>query len=248
MIKGNKEKTLKKNIDLSKIPKHVAIIMDGNGRWAKKRFLPRTAGHREGVNRVKEIVEVSGDMGIKYLTIYAFSTENWNRPKDEVNYLMGLLIEFIKKELKTIIKNDVKINVLGDINRLSPILKKEIENTIELTKQNKKLVLNIALNYGGRDEIIRGIKMVFEDINNDRIDIEDINEESFKKYLYTKDQPDPDLLIRTSGEMRLSNFLIYQNAYTEFVFSDVYWPDFNTMEYYKCIKEYQNRNRRFGGL
>lgn len=240
--------SLLNKINLDNLPKHIAIIMDGNGRWAKKRFLPRTAGHREGVERVKEIVEAAGNIGIPYLTLYAFSTENWGRPKEEVDALMKLLVEYLKKELNTLHKNNVKINILGDLERLPDLPKQEVYKAIETTKNNNKMQLNIALNYGGRYEIINGIKLLISDVQSNRIKLDDINEELFKSYLFTKDQPDPDLLIRPSGEKRISNFLLYQIAYTEFVFTDVYWPDFTAEELYKSIIEYQGRKRRFGGI
>lgn len=253
MIRNTSEKVLekeklKKLIDKTKLPKHVAIIMDGNGRWAQKRFLPRTAGHREGVERVKEIVETCGNLGIKYLTLYAFSTENWSRPKDEVDTLMKLLVEYLRKELDTLHKNNVRIRVLGNIDELPELPKKEIIKAIEKTKNNEKLVLNIALNYGARDEIIQAIKKIIIDINQKKMNIEELNKENFKKYLFTKEQPDPDLLIRTSGEQRLSNFLLYQIAYTEFYFTNILWPDFKEEHFYRAILEYQKRERRFGKI
>lgn len=250
-LKSSKESDLNKLlnlIDLGNLPGHIAIIMDGNGRWAKKRFLPRSAGHKEGIERVKEIVKSSGDLGIKYLTLYAFSTENWSRPKDEVDTLMKLLVEYLKKELETLHKSNVKINVLGDLERLPELPKKEVHNAIQKTINNNKLILNIALNYGGRNEIIKAVKKVIKDVHNGTLGVDSINEELFKNYLYTKDQPDPDLLIRPSGEQRISNFLLYQIAYTEFVFTDIFWPDFTKEYLYKAIIEFQNRKRRFGGI
>lgn len=236
------------NIDMDKLPKHVAIIMDGNGRWARKRLLPRTAGHREGVERVKEIVEVTGNLGIKFLTLFAFSTENWGRPKEEVDTLMRLLVEYLRKELNTLHKNNVKINIFGDLDKLPTIPRSEVYNALEKTKNNTKMELNIALNYGGRFEIVNGIKSLIIDVQNGKINLENIDEDLFKKYLYTENQPDPDLLIRPSGERRISNFLLYQIAYTEFVFTDVNWPEFTTEEFYKSIIEFQSRKRRFGGI
>lgn len=245
---ANNIDALLNKINLDNLPRHIAIIMDGNGRWAKKRFLPRTAGHKEGVERVKEIVEAVGNIGIPYLTLYAFSTENWGRPKEEIDALMKLLVEYLRKELNTLHKNNVKINILGDLERLPDLPKREVYKAVETTKNNIKMQLNIALNYGGRYEIINGIKSLILDVQNNRIKLDDIDEELFKNYLFTKDQPDPDLLIRPSGEKRISNFLLYQIAYTEFVFTDVYWPDFTTEELYKSIIEYQSRKRRFGGI
>lgn len=238
----------KEKIDFDNLPKHIAIIMDGNGRWAKKRFLPRTAGHREGVKRVMDTVEECGNIGIKNLTLYAFSTENWSRPKEEVDYLMKLLVEFLKSKLQQIHENNVKINILGDLEKLDTNIVKEIEYALDLTKNNHKLILNIALNYGGRSEIVRATKKIYEQITKGNITIDEINEESFKDYLYTMNQPDPDIVIRTSGEQRLSNFLNYQVAYSEFFFVDVNWPEFYTSNLHKIIYEYQQRNRRFGGI
>jgi len=239
---------LKGKINMSNLPKHIAIIMDGNGRWAQKRFLPRAAGHKEGVERVKEIVEAAGNLGIEYLTLYALSTENWSRPKEEIDILMKLLVEYLKKELETLCKNDIRIKVLGNLDKLPLLPKEEILRAVEKTKNNKKLVLNIALNYGGRTEIVSAVKSILTDIVENKINIEDIDENRFKKYLYTKDQPDPDLLIRPSGELRVSNFLLYQIAYTEFWYSDIYWPDFNEKYLYEAIIDFQKRKRRFGGI
>lgn len=239
---------LKGQIDKDNLPEHVAIIMDGNGRWAKERSRPRNYGHQVGVKRVKEIVEVAGNIGIKYLTLYAFSTENWKRPDAEIEGLMKLLVYYIRHELNTLHKNNIKINTLGDISKLPETPRKEVEKAIKKTKNNTSMVLNIGLNYGGRDDIIYGIKNLLKDMEMGNIDIDDINENNFKKYLYTKGQPDPDLLIRPSGEMRISNFLLYQIAYTEFWFSNIYWPDFGEEDFYQAIIDYQNRERRFGGI
>lgn len=239
---------LRNMIDFDNIPNHVAIIMDGNGRWAKKRFLPRTAGHQEGMKRVVEIVEAALNLNIKYLSLYAFSTENWKRPKEEIDGLMKILVYYIRNELEKIHKNNVKIQTMGDISMLPKIPREEVLRAIEKTKGNTKMVLNIGLNYGGRDEIIRGVKNILEDVKLGRIKEEDIDTEVFSNYMYTKNIPDPDLLIRPSGELRLSNFMLYQIAYTEFWFSDIYWPDFKEEYFYKAIIDYQKRNRRFGGI
>ena len=235
-------------IDKNNIPKHVAIIMDGNGRWAKKRFLPRSAGHHEGMKRVIEIVETAEKLDIKYLSLYAFSTENWKRPQEEIDNLMKLLIQYIKTELDRIHKNNVKIQTMGDISKLPRASREEVERAIKTTKDNDKMILNIGLNYGGRDEIIWGIKNILEDIKMGNIKEEEIDENLFSDYLYTKGLPDPDLLIRPSGELRLSNFMLYQIAYTEFWFSDILWPDFKEEDFYRAIIDYQKRNRRFGGI
>lgn len=228
------------------IPEHIAIIMDGNRRWAKAKNLPTRDGHKEGAMRVTDLVRNAADMGIKYLSIYAFSTENWRRDKKEVDYLMNLLVEFVVKELDYLHKNDVKITLIGNIEDLPEKTKKEVKRSIELTKNNKKLHLNIALSYGSRSEIINAVKNIIDDYENNEINIDEINEESFKNYLFTKGMPDPDLLIRTSGEIRLSNFLLYQLAYTEFYFTEIMWPDFNKEELLKAIECFQNRKRRYG--
>lgn len=242
------KKSLLKQIDMDNLPRHIAIIMDGNGRWAKKRFMPRNFGHQEGMKRVVEIVEVANQLGIECLTLYAFSTENWKRPQEEIDGLMKILVFYIRNELDRLTRNNVKLNILGDISALPATARKEVERALERTKGNDGMILNIALNYGGRREIIKGIKEILKDVEMGKISINDINEDSFKDYLYTKGQPDPDLLIRPSGELRLSNFLLYQIAYTEFWFSDVLWPDFKEEKLYEAIIDYQKRNRRFGGI
>ncbi|NLX61741.1 MAG: isoprenyl transferase [Tissierellia bacterium] len=239
---------LKNKIDTNRIPKHIGIIMDGNGRWAKKRGLPRTAGHKEGVKRVTEIVEAAYNLNVKYLSLYAFSTENWKRPKSEIEALMKLLIQYINKEIERIHKNNIKVQTMGDLSKLPSAVIKEINRAVELTKNNTEMVLNIGLNYGGRDEIIRAVKNILDDFKLGKITKEDINEESFTGYLYTKNMPDLDLLIRPSGELRLSNFMLYQVAYTEFWFSDIFWPDFKEQHLYQAIIDYQKRDRRFGGV
>ncbi len=239
---------LKSQIDMSNLPNHIAIIMDGNGRWAKERQKPRNYGHQIGVERVKEVVEVAGNIGIKHLTLYAFSTENWKRPKNEIEGLMKLLVLYINHELNKIHKNNVVVKVLGDITKLPDTPRKEVEKAIERTKNNTGMILNIGLNYGGRDDIIYGIKNLLREVKMGKMDIDDLDEETFSNYLYTKGQPDPDLLIRPSGELRISNFLLYQIAYTEFWFSDIYWPDFREENFYQAIIDYQNRERRFGGI
>lgn len=239
---------LKKEIDPNNIPKHVAIIMDGNGRWAKERFLPRTAGHNEGLKRVQEIVEVAADIGIKYLSLYAFSTENWKRPRKEIDNLMKLLNYYIKTELKRIHENNVKIQTMGDISMLPESSKKEVERAKLLTRNNSKMTLNIGLNYGGRHEIVRAIKNLVDEINKGNLGKEDIDEDLISSFLYTNEIPDPDLLIRPSGELRLSNFMLYQIAYTEFWFSNILWPDFKETDFYRAIIDYQKRDRRFGGI
>lgn len=235
-------------INIDNLPKHIAIIMDGNGRWAAKRNLPRNFGHQEGMERVIEIVECASQIGIEYLTLYAFSTENWKRPPKEIEGLMKILILYIKRELDKLHKNNIKLNILGDISKLPELPRKEVEKAVEKTKNNTKMTLNIALNYGGRDEIIYAIKEYLKDVDLGNITYEELNSEMFSNYLYTKGQPDPDLVIRPSGEQRLSNFLLYQVAYSEFWYSDILWPDFTEKHLYQAIIDYQNRNRRFGGI
>lgn len=237
-------------IQAKSVPKHVAIIMDGNGRWAKKHQLPRIAGHRQGVEALRDIIQTTSQLGISYLSLYAFSTENWKRPKTEVKALMSLLVEFLQKEIYELHKNNVKIFMLGDIDGLPADTKAEVLRAMEMTKENKGLQVNIAINYGSRFEMIKAVKYIIQDISNGNITIEDINEELFSQHLDTKGIPDPDLLIRTSGEYRLSNFLLYQLAYTELVFTEkeVLWPDFTKEKYLETILQYQNRTRRYGGI
>jgi len=241
-------KQLKSEIDMENLPKHIAIIMDGNGRWAKKRFLPRNFGHQEGMERVIEIVKVSADLGIKHLSLYAFSTENWKRPAEEVQGLMKILVQYIRRELDKLHKNNIKLQIMGDIEKLPELAKKEVIKAIEKTSNNKGMILNIGLNYGARDEIVLGIKKILKDIEMGKMSIDDLDRIKLSDYLYTKGQPDPDLLIRPSGELRLSNFMLYQIAYTEFWFSDILWPDFTEKHLLLSIIDYQKRNRRFGGI
>ncbi len=236
------------NLDMNNIPKHVAIIMDGNGRWAKKRFLPRLAGHKAGVEALKEIVRTSSELGIQHLTVYAFSTENWGRPKEEIEGLFNLLKLYIDVELSNLNKEGARINVIGDITALPNDVIEKIQYAINTTKDNNKLQINIALNYGGRDEILRATKSIAEDVNSGVIHIDKIDDDFFASKLFTAGIPEPELLIRTSGELRLSNFLLWQLAYSEFYFTDVFWPDFRRNEFIKAIESYQNRNRRFGKL
>ena len=235
-------------LDLENIPNHVGIIMDGNGRWAKNRNMPRTFGHKEGTKRVIEIVEAAYKINIKSLTLYAFSTENWKRPEEEISKLMDLLAFYIKSQLEKIKKNNVRIKVLGDYSVFPDKIVKLIDDALQETKSNDKMILNIALNYGGQSEIVRATKNICRDVIDRKIDINDIDTESYKNYLYTKGQGDLDLLIRPSGELRVSNFLLYQLAYSEFYFSNILWPDFHENEFYKAICDFQSRNRRYGGL
>lgn len=233
------------------IPKHIAIIMDGNGRWAKEKNLPRSIGHTVAVENLNKIIKETSDIGVKYLTLYAFSTENWNRPAEEVNTLMRLLAEYLKKQLNELHKNNVIVKTIGDISRLPDICIEVLEKSMEKTKNNTGMILNLALNYGGRDDILYAVKGIFNDYLEGIIskeDINNINVEMFNNYLYTKNIPDPDLIIRTSGEQRLSNFLLWQCAYSEFWYTDVKWPDFSKENLHEAIKDYQLRNRRFGGI
>lgn len=246
---GNKiETTDGQRLDMERIPKHIGIIMDGNGRWAKKRKLPRTMGHRAGVETIRKIIKECDRLGVKYLTLYAFSTENWKRPKDEVSTLMNLLVEYLKNEFNELHENGVIINYLGDITRLPDVARVALEDAKEKTKNNSGVMMNLALNYGGREDIIQGVKAALNDILANNKTVEDLTEESFKEYLYTKGQPDPELIIRPSGELRLSNFLLYQSAYSELWFSDINWPDFTEDHLRQAIIDFQKRDRRFGGI
>ncbi|PAB61235.1 isoprenyl transferase [Anaeromicrobium sediminis] len=235
-------------LDMENLPRHIAIIMDGNGRWAKKRGLPRTAGHKAGIEALREVIKASSELKIGFLTLYAFSTENWKRPKEEVSALMKLLVYYLQKEVKELHKNNVRIRTIGNIGQLPEEAISQIGKAVDLTKNNKGLTVNIALNYGGRDEIIRAVRNICKENIEGNICIENIDEEKFSTYLDTGDSPDPDLLIRPSGELRTSNFLLWQLAYAEFWFSNIYWPDFNKKHLYTAIKDYQMRHRRFGGL
>ena len=230
------------------IPQHVAIILDGNGRWAKAKGMPRNYGHAQGSKNVEKICEEAWRMGIKYLTVYAFSTENWNRPKEEVNALMKLLRNYMKTCLKTAAKNDMKVRVIGDITKLYEDIQKRILELEEATKNNGGLNFQIAINYGSRDEITRAVRTLAEDVKEGKLMPEEVNEACIERYLDTHDIPDPDLLIRTSGEQRLSNYLLWQLAYTEFYFTDVPWPDFSKQELEKAIEQYNRRDRRYGGV
>ena len=235
-------------LDSEKIPKHIAVVMDGNGRWANKRGLPRVFGHREGANNLKKVCMACAKIGIKHFTVYAFSTENWQRPKSEVDTLMNLLLEYLKKADNELGKENIRIMVIGDKNRLSFEINKEIERVERITSNNDGLYLYIALNYGGRNEIVSATKNVAKDVLDKKLSLDDICEESFKKYIYTNNVPDPELLIRSGGEKRISNFLLWQIAYTELWFTEVLWPDFNEKVLYEAIIDYQNRSRRFGGV
>ena len=230
------------------VPQHIAIILDGNGRWAKKKGMPRNYGHAQGSKNVERICEDAYKLGVKYLTVYAFSTENWKRPKDEVEALMNLLRNYMKPCLKTAEKNRMRVRVIGDKTALAEDIQKRIAELEEATKNNDGLNFQIALNYGSRDEMVRAMKQMCKDCKDGAIEIEQIDEALFEKYLDTSDIPDPDLMIRTSGEQRLSNYLLWQLAYSEFYFTDVLWPDFSKEELVKAIEYYNGRDRRYGGV
>lgn len=228
--------------------KHIAFIMDGNGRWAKKRGLPRHLGHKKGCEVVIDIYEGCLENGLEAMSLYAFSTENWNRPKDEIDHLFDYLAIFFKKNIKRIIKDGSRVLVSGDLSRIPEKTRNIILDSIDKTKDLKNFTFNICLNYGGKDEIIRATKKIAEEVKENKLALNDINEKMFENYLYTKDLPPVDLLIRTSGEMRTSNFLLWQLAYAEFIFTKTHWPDFNKKELVECIEEFKTRNRRYGGI
>lgn len=235
-------------LDFNAMPKHIAFIMDGNGRWAKRRGLPRLVGHNAGTETVKKIVKESQRLNIPYITFYAFSTENWKRPTDEVNGLMQILVKFIQSEVDEIHENNIKISILGDLDKLPDYAKSKVIEAIHLTEHNTGMHFNIAINYGGRDEIIQAVKHIAVDYAKGDITLDQIDDTTMSAHLYTRGMPEPDLLIRTSGEVRLSNFLLWQLAYSELIFLDLYWPDFNANELQKAILEFQRRNRRFGAV
>lgn len=235
-------------LDKNNIPKHIAIIMDGNGRWAKKRHLPRTEGHRVGINRIREIIKAANEFGIKVLTLFAFSTENWQRPKKEVEMLMSNLKRFLKKEIHDLQKNKIRFMFIGRDEPVPKELLAQLKETQELTKDNSGLIVNLAFNYGSRSEIIDATKRLASAILNKSLSIEDITEDSFRVFLYTASLPDPDLLIRTSGEMRLSNFLLWQLSYSELYFTEKLWPDFSKEDLKEAIKEFSLRERRLGDI
>jgi len=235
-------------IDKNNIPRHVAIIMDGNGRWASQRGLPRTAGHNEGIKRVKEIVRAATEFGVEVITFFAFSTENWMRPKREISMLMRSLNYFLDREVKELNKHNVRLKIIGREGPIPETLIKKLRESELKTQDNKGITMVLALNYGSRQEIVDAAKKFSHDVLRRSLAIEDLDEEKFSKYLYASDLPDPDLLIRTSGEMRISNFLLWQLSYAELYFLKKYWPDFKKEDFYKAIEEYQKRERRFGGI
>jgi undecaprenyl diphosphate synthase len=236
----------KSHIALDKLPKHVAIIMDGNGRWAKAQGKNRVLGHRQGVQTVREITEAAAELGIQYLTLYTFSTENWNRPAFEVNALMALLIETVRSEIDVLNRNNIKLRIIGDLENLPLLPRKAMKEGLEATKNNTRMTLVLALNYGSKWEILRGVKQIAQKVADGQLRPDDISDKLFENHLSTVGIPDPELLIRTSGESRLSNFLLWQAAYSEFYFTKTYWPDFKPDEFYRAIAQYQNKERRFG--
>lgn len=249
MLFSKKEKT--EAIDRSQrvLPKHIGIIMDGNGRWAKKRGLPRQAGHRKGAENFRVITRYCSRIGIKYLTVYAFSTENWRRPKDEVDALMSLFKDYLVEALRDFREENIRTRFIGDVSAFSPELQKLIRETEELSADKTGMVLNIAMNYGGRDELLRAVKDISKEVSEGKISSEDITNDMISQHLYTAGQDDPDLIIRPSGEYRTSNFLLWQSAYSEYVFmNDILWPDFTTENLEEALDEYSRRNRRFGGV
>ncbi|SEN78974.1 isoprenyl transferase [Lihuaxuella thermophila] len=243
----NKEELLAA-IKRAPLPKHVAIITDGNGRWAKKRGLPRTAGHAAGMKRVRETIRAADELGIQVLTFYSFSTENWKRPKDEVDYLMKLPIEFLKTDLQELIDRNVKVQMLGEKSQTPSQTQMALTEFEEKTKHNTGLILNFAINYGSRDEIVRAVRQIIDEVKKGNIDKDEVNEEVISRHLLTRGLPDPDLVIRTSGELRISNFLLWQLAYSELWFTDTLWPDFTPELFYQAIEDFQHRSRRYGAV
>lgn len=235
-------------LDLLHLPKHIGIIMDGNGRWAKKRGLPRSAGHRAGAEALKKIITEANNIGVKYITVYAFSTENWKRPKEEVDYLMSLLLDYLRNAEKTLAGENVVIRAIGSRKELSQEIREQIVKTEEFTRNNTGIVMNIALNYGGREEITNAVREICAEVSDGKINIADITDNTLDAHLYTKGQPEVDLLIRTSGEQRLSNFMLWQVSYAEMWFTDKLWPDFKPADLIQAIVDFQNRGRRFGGV
>ncbi|NLP45818.1 MAG: isoprenyl transferase [Epulopiscium sp.] len=238
----------KRDIDWDHLPNHIAIIMDGNGRWAQKHNKSRTEGHRAGSDNLETITKEINRLGVSYATVYAFSTENWKRPKGEVDFLMGLLRQYLKKHIHQAKKENVKVRIIGERKQLAEDIQKQILILEDITKDKTGLFLQIALNYGGRDELVRSMQKIGQDLLNNKVVLDDINEEIIQKYLDTAEIPDPDLLIRTSGEIRLSNFLLWQLAYTELYFTEKYWPDFSMDDLYEAIYQFQQRKRRFGAI
>jgi len=238
--------TLMAKINSMNLPRHIAIIMDGNARWAKRHAMGRIRGHKKGAQAVRTVVSACRELGVQYLTLYAFSTENWGRPDSEIKALMALLVEYLEKETPDLQKRGIRLTTIGDIERLYPEVKKKLKQVIKQTENNREMVLNLALSYGSRDEILFALKKMMEDNIKGTLDISSLNTDTIANYLFTRDIPDPDLLIRTSGEYRISNFLLWQLAYTELYFTDVLWPDFKKKDLLSAIEAYQQRERRFG--
>lgn len=230
------------------LPTHVAVIMDGNGRWAKERGLPRVEGHRQGAESVKAVVKAAGELGIKFITLYAFSVENWNRPKDEVDTLMKYLLRFLKRELGEMSKNNIRLQAIGQIWKLPENIQEQLQKTTQATAKNNGITLTLALSYGGRTEIVDAVRQIAQEVKAGKLEAGEINEQVIAHHLYTHGTPDPDLLIRTSGEMRVSNFLLWQISYAEFVITKTLWPDFGKREFYAALEEYSQRQRRYGGV
>jgi undecaprenyl diphosphate synthase len=239
---------MKEKIDMTRIPQHIAVIMDGNGRWAKKQGIARVFGHKSAVKAVREIIEGSAELGVRYLTLYAFSTENWTRPKEEVNALMQLLVSTIRKETPELVKNNIRLNSIGDVSNLPADCQVELAQAIKDTQTSTGTTVTLALSYSGRWEILNAVKLLAADLQAHKIKVEDINDRTFANYLNTYNLPDPELIIRTSGEMRISNFLLWQIAYSEFFFTDIYWPDFRKPHLYEALLAYQSRERRYGKI
>jgi len=245
---GRDEARLLKQLDLKRLPQHVAIIMDGNGRWAQRRRLPRVAGHRAGVSAAREVIESCAKLGLPALTLYAFSMENWRRPKAEIDFLMRLLREYLRKELPSIHKNNIRLLVIGRPDQLPPLVRRDIEQAMETTAANTGMKLVVALNYGGRAEIVDALNAILENVRHNGLAHASVDEETVTNHLYTAGLPDPDLLIRTSGEMRVSNFLLWQIAYAEIHVTETLWPDFGKLDLLEALVEFQSRERRYGGL
>ncbi len=231
---------------MGNLPRHVAIIMDGNGRWARSRGLPRVMGHRAGIKAVRSVVEAARELGIEVLTLYAFSVENWKRSDSEVSTLMALLKEYLRRELENLMRHEIRLNVLGDLEGLPAAVGSQLRRVMEETAQNQRMVLNLALNYGGRAEIVQAVKQIAHQVRSGRLKLSSVDEQTFSRFLYTQGQPDPDLLIRTSGEQRLSNFLLWQISYAELYLTPKLWPDFGKADLLRAVAEFQQRERRFG--
>ena len=240
--------TFTEQIDMLRLPQHIAIIMDGNGRWARKKGNARVFGHRSAIEAVRDTTEGAAELGVSFLTLFAFSTENWKRPKLEVNALMQLLIETIRKETSTLMKNDIRLNAIGNLDSLPSTCRRELDEAMELTQHNSRMTLNLALSYGARMDIVQGVRAIAEAVKAGTLDVEDIHEDMFGAYLSTAEMPNPELLIRTSGEARISNFLLWEIAYAEIFFIQKFWPDFRREDLYEAILNYQGRERRFGKI